>query len=105
MPIPLASIFLIAGSFWQQWALSYWWIGIVLAVSLLMVSKVPYPKSQHILALPWWAWPSVAAAGLAAGYVAGWRSVPFAVLLIYVVGGPLYALALQRRAAVEVGPL
>lgn len=101
MPIPLASIFVIAGSFWQQWALNGWWIGIVAAVSLLMVSTVPYPKSNHVLALPWWAWTLAAGAGMAAGLVAGWRSVPFALLLIYVLGGPLYALQQRRSIAAE----
>ena len=98
MPIPLASIFLIAGSFWQQWALNYWWVGIVVAVSLLMVSTVPYPKLQHLLALPWWMWLLAAGVCLAAGAAVSWRSVPFVFLLLYVVGGPLYALLLRRHA-------
>ena len=97
MPIPVASIFIITGSFWQHWTLNIWWIAIVAIVSLLMVSNIPYPKSKHILELPLLLWVLVLGLSLVSLELAGWRGVPFSVLMLYTICGPIYARATQKR--------
>lgn len=93
MPIPVASLLLIAGSFWQGWILNIWWpVGVVM-VSYLMVSPFPYPKSKHIQQLSDQAWLLAFCAAVVCWVVAGWQAVPFGLLLLYASSGPLIASA------------
>ncbi|GIV80191.1 CDP-diacylglycerol--serine O-phosphatidyltransferase [Litorilinea aerophila] len=96
MPIPVASMLLIAGSFWQHWTLNLWWTVVVAVVSFLMVSPFPYPKLKHVATapIPWLAVPLLAA--IWAWIWGGWQVVPFTLLSLYAVMGPLYGL--QQRA-------
>lgn len=89
MPIPMASILLISASFWQHWVINIWWTLAVVTVSYLMVSPFAYPKSKHVLALPVVAWAGVLGAALVCWLLAGWQAVPFGVLFIYAVSGPI----------------
>lgn len=89
MPIPMASILLISASFWQHWVINVWWTLAVVTVSYLMVSPFAYPKSKHVLALPPLAWAAVLAAALVFWLVAGWQAIPFGVLFIYALSGPV----------------
>lgn len=88
MPIPMAGVLLITGSFWQHWIINIWWTAIIVTVSYLMISPFPYPKSKHILEAP----PLVWAGGIILagfwGIIAGWEVVPFVVFLLYAVSGP-----------------
>ena len=89
MPIPMASVLLISASFWQHWVVNIWWTVIVVIVSYLMVSAFRYPKSKHVLALPPPAWGAVIIFALGCGLIAGWQVIPFSLLLLYAVSGPL----------------
>ena len=98
MPIPMASLLLISGSFWQHWVVNIWWTAAVVTVSYLMVSPFPYPKSKHILALPPLAWLIFGVVAITCWLVAGWQAVPFGVLLLYGVSGPaLLVFSTTRR--------
>jgi len=98
LPIPVASFFLVSASFWQHWILNLWWTLAVVLVSYLMVSIFPYPKKLAIfspkvwffavlLTVVWWT-------------VAGWQAVPFGVISIYVISGPLRWFYAKNRARV-----
>lgn len=97
MPIPMASIMLITASFWQEWTLNIWWTIMVITVSYLMVSPFPYPKSKHILALPSLVWVIGGSLMLTFWLAAGWYSVPFGVVLIYAVSGPILSVYRTTR--------
>jgi CDP-diacylglycerol---serine O-phosphatidyltransferase len=97
MPIPMASILLITASFWQHWILNVWWTILVITASYLMVSRFPYPKSKHILALPPLVWIVGVMLMLSCWLVAGWQSVPFGAVLVYTVSGPLLFVFRSRR--------
>ncbi|OQY44519.1 MAG: CDP-diacylglycerol--serine O-phosphatidyltransferase, partial [Anaerolineaceae bacterium 4572_78] len=47
MPIPMASLLLITGSFWQHWIINIWWTVVILVVSYLMISPFRYVKFAH----------------------------------------------------------
>jgi len=95
MPIPMAGILLITGSFWRHWEINIWWTVAVVTVSYLMISPFPYPKSKHLLELPPLLWPAVAVFSLAWGLIGGgWAAVPFGIFLLYALSGP--ALAFYR---------
>lgn len=89
MPIPMASALLVTASFWQHWIINVWWTLAVVLVSYLMVSAFPYPKSKHVLALPWQVWTFVGLFGLCCWLIAGWQVLPFSLMLLYAVSGPL----------------
>ena len=91
MPIPLASLILITGSFWRYWTLNIWWAAIVVVVSYLMISPFPYPKLKHVLAAPPLLWLAVLIYALGCWFAVGWEAVPFSLLLIYAISGPLFA--------------
>ncbi|MDM8520082.1 CDP-diacylglycerol--serine O-phosphatidyltransferase [Anaerolineales bacterium HSG6] len=91
MPIPMGSILLITGSFWQGWAINIWWTIVVVTVSYLMVSPFAYPKVKHITNYPPTAWAGVCAFALLTGIVGSWQAVPFALMLLYAVSGPIFS--------------
>ncbi|MBV7339664.1 CDP-diacylglycerol--serine O-phosphatidyltransferase [Chloroflexi bacterium TSY] len=93
MPIPVASLLLITGSFWQGWILNLWWVVAVVTVSYLMVSPFPYPKFKHIQQLSDLAWLLAACVAFLCWIVSGWQAVPFGLLLLYACSGPLIASA------------
>lgn len=89
MPIPMAAILLLTGSFWQYWVVNIWWTVAVVSVSYLMVSPYPYPKSSHIATLTPVSWVGVAAVAAVLGAVANsWQIIPFGLLLLYALSGP-----------------
>jgi len=99
LPIPVASFFLVSASFWQQWILHLWWTLAVIFVSYLMVSIFPYPKKLSIF--PPKAWFFAVIIAIAWGFLAGWQAVPFGVISLYVLSGPLrwfYAAHRRRKA-------
>jgi CDP-diacylglycerol--serine O-phosphatidyltransferase len=88
MPIPIACILLITGSFWQHWVINIWWTAVVISVSYLMISPFPYLKSKHIFNMPPLVWVGVAGVALIWGLGAGWQAIPFGLLLLYAMSGP-----------------
>lgn len=97
MPIPMASILLITGSFWQHWVINIWWTVAVITVSYLMVSPFPYPKSKHVFNAPPIVWLAIAGAAMVWGLIAGWQAVPFGIFLLYALSGPAIFLGASRR--------
>jgi CDP-diacylglycerol---serine O-phosphatidyltransferase len=97
MPIPMAGVLLITGSFWQHWIINIWWTAIIVTVSYLMISPFPYPKSKHILDAPPLVWAGVVVLAGFWGIVAGWEVVPFVVFLLYALSGPLLSFYLATR--------
>jgi CDP-diacylglycerol--serine O-phosphatidyltransferase len=97
MPIPMACILLISGSFWQHWVINIWWTVVIVMVSYLMISTFPYPKSKHLLAYPPLVWMGVTLAALACWLLAGWEAVPFGLLLLYALSGPVRYVYLFTR--------
>jgi CDP-diacylglycerol--serine O-phosphatidyltransferase len=89
MPIPMASILVIAGSFWQHWVIHLWWIVVVIMASYLMVSSFPYPKIKHLFALPPIAWAGVMTMIFIYWLAAGWQAVPFGLFSLYALIGPV----------------
>ncbi|RME75989.1 MAG: CDP-diacylglycerol--serine O-phosphatidyltransferase [Chloroflexi bacterium] len=90
MPIPMAGILLITGSFWQHWVVNVWWIVAVISVSYLMVSPFPYPKSKHIFSMSPLSWVGIAAVAVIWGAVTNsWQAVPFGLMLLYALSGPV----------------
>ena len=94
MPIPMGSALLITASFWQHWVINIWWTIAVITVSYLMVSNFPYPKSKHVLALPFKAWVGLGVYTVLCWVLAGWQAVPFGLFLLYALVGP--AISFQR---------
>jgi phosphatidylserine synthase len=92
MPIPMASILLITGSFWQHWTINIWWTIVVVTVSYLMVSPFAYPKVKHLTDYPPIMWAGVCAIALMFLFFGGWKAVPFGMLLLYAVSGPIFSL-------------
>ncbi len=97
MPIPMGCILLITGSFWQHWILNIWWTIAVVTVSYLMISPFPYPKSKHVFNASPILWGIVLVGALAVGFMAGWPAVPFGLLLLYAISGPLLSLRTVRQ--------
>ena len=89
MPIPMGSILLITGSFWQGWAINVWWTIVVVMVSYLMVSPFSYPKVKHISDYPPIVWAGVCAIALLVWLAGGWQAVPFGLILLYAISGPI----------------
>lgn len=90
MPIPMASILLISGTFWRHWEINIWWTVAVITVSYLMISPFPYPKSKHVLGASPLIWLGGLAVGLTCWLLAGWQAAPFGILLLYGLSGPLF---------------
>jgi CDP-diacylglycerol--serine O-phosphatidyltransferase len=103
MPIPMACILLISGSFWQHWVINIWWTAIIVMVSYLMISIFPYPKSKHLLAYPLLVWVGVVTAALFCWLLAGWEAVPFGLLLLYALSGPARYIYLFARPRLSRG--
>lgn len=101
MPIPLASLILITGSFWRHWTLNIWWAAIVIVVSYLMVSPFPYPKLKHVTAIPRLLWFLLLIFALAGWLWGGWQLVPFSLLVVYAISGPLFAYIAPAQRLME----
>jgi CDP-diacylglycerol--serine O-phosphatidyltransferase len=101
MPIPMGSALLITGTFWQGWTISLWWALVVLMVSYLMVSPFPYPKSKHILAYPPLIWLAVIVAAMVGWFMAGWQAVPFGLMIVYAVSGPILSTFFTTRRRIH----
>jgi len=97
MPIPMASVLIITGSFWQHWVINIWWAVVIITVSYLMVSPFPYPKSKHIFSLPPVAWGMGLVIVLVCWLVVGWQAVPFGLMLIYAISGPILSMYRTTR--------
>jgi CDP-diacylglycerol---serine O-phosphatidyltransferase len=97
MPIPIACVLLITGSFWQHWVINIWWTVVIITVSYLMVSTFPYPKIKHLTACPPIAWAALGVVTVGCWLLAGWEAVPFGLLLLYALSGPARALYLFAR--------
>ncbi len=91
MPIPLGCALVITGSFWQHWTLDIWWMIIVAIVSYLMISPIPYPKVYHLHLAPPSAWLITTAFVLVSWRLQGWQVIPFTLLVLYTILGPIYA--------------
>lgn len=91
LPIPLGCALIITGSFWQHWTLDIWSLVIVATVSYLMISPLPYPKAEHLRKAPISVWLITALFVLVSWRVAGWQVIPFTLLTLYTVLGPIYA--------------
>lgn len=104
MPIPMGCMLLITGSFSQGWAINIWWTLVVVMVSYLMVSPFPYPKVKHVTGYSPLVWAGISLYALACGLLGGWQVVPFALLLLYAVSGPLFGIwfARQKRQAQSI---
>jgi CDP-diacylglycerol--serine O-phosphatidyltransferase len=89
MPIPMACILLITGSFWQHWVVNIWWTVAVITTSYLMISSFPYPKTKHLAACPPLTWVGLGLMVLACWMVAGWEAIPFGLFLLYALSGPI----------------
>ncbi|MBN1220667.1 MAG: CDP-diacylglycerol--serine O-phosphatidyltransferase [Anaerolineae bacterium] len=90
LPIPMASLILITGSFWQHWVIHLWWTVVVVVVSCLMVSAFPYPKNVHVIKAPPLLLIMMAVVVLGWGVLAGgWQAVPFGVFVLYGLSGPV----------------
>lgn len=96
MPIPMGSALLVTASFWQHWVINIWWTIAVITVSYLMVSNFAYPKSKHVLALPIKAWFALGVYILLCWFISGWQVVPFAVVLLYALVGPIISFQRSR---------
>ncbi len=106
MPIPMACILLITGSFWQHWVINIWWTIVIVMVSYLMVSIFPYPKSKHLLACPRLVWVGLIGVVLVCWLVAGWEAIPFGLLVLYALSGPArYLYLIARRKHLSYGKL
>ncbi|MDM8528582.1 CDP-diacylglycerol--serine O-phosphatidyltransferase [Anaerolineales bacterium HSG24] len=92
MPIPMGSILLITGSFWQGWAINVWWTIVVVTVSYLMISPFAYPKIKHISDYSPIVWAGVCAIGLLVGLTGGWQAVPFGLMVLYAISGPILSI-------------
>lgn len=105
LPIPAASLILITGSFWQHWVINIWWAVVVVLVSYLMVSVFPYPKNIHMIKAPPLLLAGMAVVVLGWGILAGgWSAIPFGILALYGISGPvlfLYRLARRWRTLSE----
>jgi CDP-diacylglycerol--serine O-phosphatidyltransferase len=88
LPIPMASILVITGSFWQHWVIDLWWTVVVIAVSCLMASSFPYPSIRHLFELPPIAWLAVLAVISLSWLMGGWQAVPFGLFSLYALSGP-----------------
>jgi CDP-diacylglycerol--serine O-phosphatidyltransferase len=99
LPIPMASILVITGSFWQHWVIDLWWTVVVIAVSCLMVSRFPYPKIYHLSRLRPFDWAGVLAVTFLFWLAGGWPAVPFGLFSLYALSGPALWLhsCTQRR--------
>ena len=102
LPIPMASILVITGSFWQHWVINLWWAVVVIVVSGLMASTFPYPKAHHLSRTPPLAAVAVAIAVAVAWSIAGWEAVPFGLFALYAGSGPAVWLAARHRRRREV---
>jgi len=102
MPIPLGSLLLIAGWFWQHWTLNTWWVFFVVGVSYLMICPFSYPKLKHLTQLPALAWGILFLFGLSNWLLLGWQMIPFNLSLLYAIGGPLFVYVSQMRRPIEV---
>lgn len=91
LPIPLGCALVITGSFWQHWTLDIWWMIIVAVVSYLMISSIPYPKVYHLPLAPPSAWLITAVFVLVSWRIEGWQVIPFTLLVLYTILGPIYA--------------
>ena len=101
MPIPMASVLLITASFWQHWEINIWWTIAVITVSYLMVSPFPYPKSKHVFNLPIIVWPGMAGLVLIIWLLIGWQAMPFALMLLYALSGPILSVHAGARQALS----
>ncbi len=90
LPIPLGCALVITGSFWQHWTLDIWWLLIVALVGYLMISPLPYPKVAHIVRAPTPVWLITSVLVLVSWRMAGWQVIPFTLLTIYTILGPVY---------------
>lgn len=99
MTIPTASLFVLSGSFWQEWTIGPWWPAAVVAVSCLMVSALPYPKPRHLMRLPRLSWAGLLILACASWLAMGWQGLPFGLCALYALSGPAFWLygALRRR--------
>jgi CDP-diacylglycerol--serine O-phosphatidyltransferase len=106
LPIPMACLILITGSFWQHWIINIWWTVVVVIVSYLMVSVFPYPKNVHVVKAPPQLLAGIAVVVLGWGILAGgWQAIPFGVFVLYGLSGPvifLYRFARHRRRLGEI---
>lgn len=104
MPIPMACILLITGSFWQHWVINIWWTVAIVMVSYLMISTFPYPKLAHLSDFPPIAWAGLIAVTLICWLLAGWEAVPFGLFMLYALSGPVRSLYfLTRRLRLSQG--
>ncbi len=103
LPIPAASLLLIAGGFWQHWVIQVWWTVAVVLVSYLMVSPFPYPKLYRVKHLPPLMWALALLVIAVFWLLAGWQAVPFALLAVYALAGPVQWIygSTRRRAALR----
>ncbi|MFC1975513.1 CDP-alcohol phosphatidyltransferase family protein, partial [Chloroflexota bacterium] len=105
LPIPMASLILITGSFWQHWVVNIWWMVVVVAVSYLMVSIFPYPKNMHVIKAPPLLLAGIAIVVLGWGILTGgWQAMPFGVFILYGISGPVifvYRFARRRQRLSE----
>jgi len=91
LPIPLGCALIITGSFWQHWTLDIWWLIIVAIVSYLMISPLSYPKVVHLPNAPIFLWLIIAVFVTVSWRMAGWQVIPFTLLTLYTILGPVYA--------------
>lgn len=103
LPIPMACILLITGSFWRHWLINIWWTVVVITVSYLMVSSFPYPKSHHVFKLPPLVWAGVGVVALMWDLAAGWQAIPFGMFLLYGLSGPGLTLYFSTRRRFSQG--
>jgi CDP-diacylglycerol---serine O-phosphatidyltransferase len=98
MPIPLACLLLVSGSFWQHWQVHLWWPLAVVVVSVLMISVFPYAKNIHVLRMPLPLIAALAVLVIGWGLVAGgWPAVPFGFFALYACSGPARWLYLRWK--------
>jgi CDP-diacylglycerol--serine O-phosphatidyltransferase len=98
LPIPMASVLLITGSFWRHWVINIWWTVAIVTVSYLMVSSFPYPKNIHVIKAPPLVLASIAVVVLGWGILAGgWQAIPFGMFLLYALSGPVLSIYFSKK--------
>ena len=97
MPIPMASLFIITGSFWQHWVINIWWTVVIIIVSYLMVSPFSYVKFTHVSNFNPFVWAIVAFNILFWWLMGGWYALPFGMFVLYAISGPMLSMFVVTR--------
>ncbi len=92
MPIPMASLLLITGSFWQHWIINIWWTVVILVVSYLMISPFRYVKFAHAPNFPPIVWGIIMTNALLWWIIGGWYALPFGMFALYGLSGPVFSM-------------